>query len=82
MVSGNIILCSNEACVLFDSGSTHSYVSPHFVKHFVSSPDELDDAFLVATTIGESLLVEYVYCSCKISVSGRNHGRSYYSRNG
>lgn len=71
VVSGIITICSCEACVLFDSGSTHSYVSPHFAKHFISSLDKLDEAFLVTTPMGESLLVEYVYCSCEIFVSGR-----------
>lgn len=57
---------------MFDFESTHSYVSPQFAKHYASNLDKLDDAFLVATPMGESLLVEYVYRSCEVFVAGRD----------
>ena len=31
IVIGTLIICSNQTLVLFDSGATHSFVSPSFL---------------------------------------------------
>ncbi|XP_070034868.1 uncharacterized protein [Nicotiana tomentosiformis] len=65
-------VCSFDALALIDSGSTHSYVSSYFALRFSRQPELLDDPFLVATPVGESLLAEYVYRACQILVEGRD----------
>ncbi|XP_070057891.1 uncharacterized protein [Nicotiana tomentosiformis] len=65
-------VCSFDALVLIDPRSTHSYVSSYFALRFSRQPELLNDPFLVATPIGESLLAEYVYRACHIRVEGRD----------
>lgn len=71
MVSSIILVSSHATYALFDSGSTYSYVSPLFAKYLNKSPIKLDVPILVATPIGESILVEFVYRACEVSVFER-----------
>nr|XP_009795248.1 PREDICTED: uncharacterized protein LOC104241971 [Nicotiana sylvestris] len=73
--AGRVVTCilsvySFDALALIDLGSTHSYVSSYFALRFSRQPELLNDLFLVATPVGESLLAEYVYrafdCHAKI----------------
>nr|XP_009799734.1 PREDICTED: uncharacterized protein LOC104245771 [Nicotiana sylvestris] len=61
-----------DALALIDPGSTHSYVSSYFALMFSRQSELLNDSFLVATLVGESLLAEYVYRACQIRVEGRD----------
>ncbi|XP_070011557.1 uncharacterized protein [Nicotiana sylvestris] len=54
------------------TGCTHSFVSSYFALRFSRQPELLNDPFLVATHVGESLLVECVYRACQIRVEGRD----------
>ncbi|XP_070026351.1 uncharacterized protein [Nicotiana sylvestris] len=65
-------VCSFDVLALIDPGYTHSYVSSYFALKFGRQPELLNDPFLDATPIGESLLVEYVYRACQIRVKGRD----------
>ncbi|XP_070036350.1 uncharacterized protein [Nicotiana tomentosiformis] len=65
-------ICSFDALALIDLGSTHSYVSSCFALRFSRQPELLNDPFLVATPVGESLLAEYVCSACQIRVEGRD----------
>ncbi|XP_070020760.1 uncharacterized protein [Nicotiana sylvestris] len=67
-----LFVCSFDALALIDPGSTHSYVSSYFALRFSRQPELLNDPFLVATPVGESLLAEYVYRACQIRVEGRD----------
>ncbi|XP_070022531.1 uncharacterized protein [Nicotiana sylvestris] len=72
VVTGILSVCSFDALALIDLGSTHSYVSSYFALRFSRQPELLNDPFLVATLVGESLLAEYVYHACQIWVEGRD----------
>ncbi|XP_070032299.1 uncharacterized protein [Nicotiana tomentosiformis] len=63
-VTDILSVCSFDALALIDPGSTHFYVSSYFALRFSRQPELLNDLFLVATPIGEYLLVEYVYRAC------------------
>nr|XP_009799841.1 PREDICTED: uncharacterized protein LOC104245843 [Nicotiana sylvestris] len=65
-------VCSFDALALIDPRSTHSYVSSYFSLRFSKQPELLNDHFLVATPVGESLLAEYVCRACLIRVKGRD----------
>ncbi|XP_070054002.1 uncharacterized protein [Nicotiana tomentosiformis] len=69
---GILSVCSFDALALIDPGSTHSYVSSYFALRFSRQSELLNDPFLVATPVGESLLAEYVYRACQIRVEGRD----------
>ncbi|XP_009766081.1 uncharacterized protein [Nicotiana sylvestris] len=72
MVTCILSVCSFDALALIDPGSIHSYVSSYFALRFSRQPELLNDLFLVATPVGESLLAEYVYRACQIRVEGRD----------
>ncbi|XP_075103567.1 uncharacterized protein LOC142178135 [Nicotiana tabacum] len=72
VVIGILSVYSFDALALIDPGSTHSYVSSYFALRFSRQPELLNDHFLVATHIVESLLAEYVYRACQIRVEGRD----------
>ena len=69
MVAGTLHVCFFEANVLFDLGSTHSYVSPYFAFHFCKQPVMLDHPFWVNTLMGESLMFQLMFLSCIVSVN-------------
>ncbi|XP_070007361.1 uncharacterized protein [Nicotiana sylvestris] len=64
VVTGILSGCSFDALALIDPGSTHSYVSSYFALRSNRQPELLNDSFLVATPVGDSLLAEYVYRAC------------------
>ncbi|XP_070045400.1 uncharacterized protein [Nicotiana tomentosiformis] len=72
MVTGILSVCTFDALALIDPGSTHSYVSSYFALRFGRQPELLNDPFLVATPVRESLLAEYVYRAYQIRVEGRD----------
>ncbi|XP_075108850.1 uncharacterized protein LOC142180697 [Nicotiana tabacum] len=72
VVTSNLYVYSFDALALIDLGSTHSYVSSYFALRFSRQSELLNDPFLVATHVGESLLAEYVYRACQIQVEGRD----------
>ena len=71
VVTGIAKVCSHDACVLYDPGSTHSYVSISFASRFGKDPKLLDQSFYVATPIGDSLLVKHVYKSCVVIIADK-----------
>ena len=52
MVSGTLNVCSKAAHVLFDSSSSHSFVSPAFVDMLHMSPELLDCELWVSILSG------------------------------
>ncbi|XP_070006074.1 uncharacterized protein [Nicotiana sylvestris] len=61
---GIISICGRDASVLFDLGSTYSYVSSQFA-HFLDIPCEpLGAPVHVSTPMGDSLVVDQIYRSC------------------
>lgn len=61
-----------EAYVLFDTGSTHSVVSLSFVRYLGVLPSLLDPHMLIATPMGNSLILSDEYRGCPIVVGDRN----------
>lgn len=69
VVTGTLPVCSFDAHVLFDLGSTHSYVSMSFASRFFRDPTMLSQPFWLETPVGESLYVMYEYKSCAVMVN-------------
>ena len=55
-------LFSTHAKVLFDPGSTHSFVSCAFAKNHDKSPELLDFELSVSTPVGDTLMTNLVLC--------------------
>ncbi|XP_077222075.1 uncharacterized protein LOC143855912 [Tasmannia lanceolata] len=73
---------SKNAHILFDSGSTHSFVSPKFAKHLSIPLQKLDLELSVKTPGGNSLVTSGVYGACSVDICGRNlseRSQVYYS---
>ena len=56
--------------VLFDPGSTFSYVSSAFANGLDLHCELLDMPIRVSTHVGESVIVERVYRSCLVTFVG------------
>ena len=57
VVTGTLTICSKQALVLFDSGVTHSFVSPYFALCLDMKFDVLDSPLTVLTLVGEMYLI-------------------------
>ncbi|XP_077239745.1 uncharacterized protein LOC143880653 [Tasmannia lanceolata] len=72
VVTGTLSVSSKNAHILFDSGSTHSFVSPKFAKHLSIPLHKLDLELSVKAPGGNSLVTSGVYRACSVDVCGRN----------
>ena len=52
VVSGTLSVCGHLAHVLIDSGSTHSFVAPHFAAKLASTPEPLEYILSVSFPFG------------------------------
>ena len=68
MVSGTLNICSKVAHVLFDFGSSHSFISPAFADVLHMSPKLLDCELWVSICTGEMLCAQWVYQQDRKSV--------------
>ena len=72
VITGNLLVCDCMASVLFDPGSTFSYVSSSFVTILNLHCYLLNIPIRVSTPVGESTIVEKVYRSCLVTFVGSN----------
>ena len=66
------MVCDCIASVLFDPGSTFSYVSSSFTTGLDLHYDLLEMPIRVSTPMGEYVIVEKVYRSCLVTFVGNN----------
>ncbi|XP_070036495.1 uncharacterized protein [Nicotiana tomentosiformis] len=70
VITGIIPVYHRDTSVLFDLGSTYSYVSSYFSPYCGVSRDFLSSYVYVSTSVGEAIIVGCVYLSCLIVISG------------
>ncbi|XP_070054725.1 uncharacterized protein [Nicotiana tomentosiformis] len=70
VITCNISVCGREASVLFDQGSTYSYVSSLFAHFLGVSRESLDNPIYVSTPVGDSVIVDRIYRSCIVTLCG------------
>ena len=70
VVTGIIPICHRPASVLFDPGSTFSYVSTYFAAEFDMLCDSMAVPIRVSTPVVKPLVVDQVYRSCLLSFAG------------
>jgi len=71
VVTGTIPLFGSVACVLFDSGATHSFISLSYVKLCRLSTEPLEHNICVATPVGDTITCKKCVDKCPIVIEGR-----------
>jgi len=70
VITGIVSVCHRDASVLFDLGSTFSYVSSYFA-HYLGTPHESLTSYVhVSTPVGDTVVVDHVYQSCVVTIGG------------
>ena len=72
IITSNFLVCDCMTFVLFDPGSTFSYVSSSFSSGLNLHCELLDMPMRVSTLVGESVIVEKVYRSCPVTFMESN----------
>ena len=72
VITGTLLVCDCMTSVLFDHGSTFSYVSSSFPTGLDLYCDLLDMPIRVSTPVDESVIVEKVYRSFLVTFVGSN----------
>ena len=68
VVTGTLTICSMQAVVLFDSGATHSFVSPSFALCLDIRFNVLNSLLTMLTPIGEVYLINRVFLGCEVCI--------------
>ncbi|XP_070005643.1 uncharacterized protein [Nicotiana sylvestris] len=70
IITGIISVSGRDASILFDPGSTYSYVSSLFAHFLVISPEPLGSPVHVSTLVGDFMVVDRIYRSCVVTFCG------------
>ncbi|KAA0066035.1 gag protease polyprotein [Cucumis melo var. makuwa] len=70
VVTGTLPVLGHYALVLFDSGSSHSFISTAFVLHARLEVEPLHHVLLVSTPSGECMLSKEKVKACQIEIAG------------
>ncbi|KAL0539895.1 hypothetical protein IC582_024116 [Cucumis melo] len=70
VVTGTLPVLGHYALVLFDSGSSHSFISSAFVSHARLEVEPLHHVLSVSTPSGECMLSKEKVKSCQIELAG------------
>ncbi|XP_070040670.1 uncharacterized protein [Nicotiana tomentosiformis] len=70
VITSIVPVCHRYASVLFDPGSTYSYVSSYFAPYLGVSCDSLSSHVYVSTPVGDSIVVDCMYRWCLVVLGG------------
>ncbi|KAL0553899.1 hypothetical protein IC582_007803 [Cucumis melo] len=70
VVTGTLPVLGHYALVLFDSGSSHSFISSAFVSHARLEVEPLHQILSVSTLSGECMLSKEKVKACQIEIAG------------
>ncbi|XP_077225770.1 uncharacterized protein LOC143858961 [Tasmannia lanceolata] len=71
VVTGTLPVASVYACVLFDSGASHSFISSQFIVKHGLVHEPLDVELCVDTPVGGSLITDRICKSCAVKIGDR-----------
>ncbi|XP_077223035.1 uncharacterized protein LOC143856655 [Tasmannia lanceolata] len=71
VIEGQLLVNGISVHVLFDSGSTLSFISPDFVRELALSPVPLLHPLRVVTPVGDVVVTDLVCKGCKIKIGDR-----------
>ena len=61
VVTGTFLIDKLKARVLFDSGATHSFISPYFANKLARDKTLMKSPLTISTPMGEPVEVRYMY---------------------
>ncbi|XP_070054570.1 uncharacterized protein [Nicotiana tomentosiformis] len=67
VITGIVSVYHKEVSVLFNPGSTHSYVSSYFAHHLDMPRESLVLSVHVSMLVGDTIIVDRVYRSCVVT---------------
>ncbi|OMO91869.1 reverse transcriptase [Corchorus capsularis] len=70
VVTGTIPINNVNACVLFDSGASHCFVSVEFAASLNCVPEKLDEPLFVATPVRKTMYADLVHKNCVVHIKG------------
>ncbi|KAL0553651.1 hypothetical protein IC582_007551 [Cucumis melo] len=70
IITGTILICNVPADVLFDPGTTYSFVSSIFLTKLNRILEPLSEGLAIYTPVGDVLLVNEVLRNCEVLVEG------------
>ena len=68
VVAGNLIICSLPAYVLFDTGSSHTFVSTQFASRLNRKPEPLGYELVVSQPMTKGTVCSTVYRDCSVCI--------------
>ena len=68
VITGKLIINSSEVYTLFDTSSTHSFISPTCAQCLNLTSEKLDFDLSVETPLGETFVTFTIYKSCLIQI--------------
>jgi hypothetical protein len=72
VVISTIYLFGSDACILFDSGATHSFISSTYVKLCKLSTEPLEQNICVATSVDDTMTCRKCVVNCPIVIEGKS----------
>ena len=70
-VAGMLCVDRVVARVLFDSGATHSFISPYFGNKLARDKVLIRNLLAISTPLGGSIEVRHMYLACVVEIEGR-----------
>lgn len=70
VITSIIPVCHMDVSVLFDPGSTYSYVSSYFAHYLGTTRGCLSLLLHVSIPVGDTTIVDRVYRSCLVTIGG------------
>ncbi len=70
-VTGMLLIDKIKARVLFDSGATHSFISPYFAKKLAKDNILMHISLAISTPVGDSIKAKYMYPTCVVEIEGK-----------
>ena len=70
-VTGTLLVDKLKARVLFDSGATHSFISPYFAKTLARDKVIMKSPLAIGIPAGKTIEVKYVFPTCVIEIDSK-----------
>ena len=70
-ITGTLLVDKMKARVLFDSGATHSFISPYFAKTLARDKVLMKSPLAIGVSVGRTIEVKYVFPVCVVEIDSK-----------